>query len=43
MQSGGLGAGKVERSSYPKMSNCPLIPFLSLFMSLGSRQKVSGQ
>lgn len=43
MQSGGLGACNVERPSYPKVSNCPLFPPLSLFMSLGNRQKVSGQ
>lgn len=38
-----LGAYNVERSSYPKMANCPLFSLLSLFMSLGSRQKVSGE
>lgn len=43
MHSGSLGACNVQRSSCPKVSNCPLFPPLSSFMSLGNRQKVSGQ
>lgn len=40
---GVLGACNGKRSFYPKVSNCPLFPPLSLSMSLGNRQKVSGE
>lgn len=41
MASGGVGG--LMRRDHSRMSNCPLSPFPSLSMFLGSRQKVSGE
>lgn len=34
--------GDLMRGDHSRMSNCPLSPFPSLSLFLGSRQKVSG-